>query len=87
MRERAVRPTVESERPIALAAADPGLHREALRTWVRRAQADTGKHPSSSPPPSSGSDEPPRSTAVPQRGTTSARTRPQHTARPARARP
>ncbi|MBB4935142.1 transposase [Lipingzhangella halophila] len=45
LRERAVRLALESERPIAQIAADLGIHREALRTWVRQAQADTGKRP------------------------------------------
>ena len=40
LRERAVRLYFESGRPIAHVARDLGIHREALRGWVRRAQAD-----------------------------------------------
>ena len=40
-RERAVRLYFESGgRPIAHVARDLGIHREALRQWVRRAEAD-----------------------------------------------
>ena len=40
-RERAVRLYLESAgRPIAQVARDLGVHREALRQWVRRAEAD-----------------------------------------------
>jgi len=42
LRDRAVRLALESDRPIAQIAADLGIHREALRTWVRQAQADSG---------------------------------------------
>ena len=42
LRERAVRLVVESGRPIAHVAADLGVHREALRQWVRQAEADAG---------------------------------------------
>jgi transposase len=42
LRERAVRLVFESGRPIAHVAADLGVHREALRQWVRRAEADAG---------------------------------------------
>jgi transposase len=34
LRERAVRLALESDRPIAQIAADLGIHREALRTWI-----------------------------------------------------
>jgi transposase len=34
---------MESGRPIAHVAQDLGVHKEALRTWVRQAEADTGK--------------------------------------------
>ena len=42
LRERAVRLVFESGRPIAAVARDLGIHREALRLWVRRAEADAG---------------------------------------------
>ena len=42
LRERAVRLALESGRPIAQVAADLGVHREALRLWVRQAEADAG---------------------------------------------
>ena len=42
LRERAVRLVFESGRPIAHVAADLGVHREALRLWVRQAEADAG---------------------------------------------
>jgi transposase len=45
LRERAVRLVFESERPIAHVARDLGIHKEALRLWVRRAEADTGRRP------------------------------------------
>src|SRR3712207_5791712 len=40
LRERAVREVEQSGRPIALVARDLGSHREALRGWVRRREAD-----------------------------------------------
>jgi transposase len=40
LRERAVRLCFESGRPIAHVARDLGIHREALRQWVRQAEAD-----------------------------------------------
>ncbi|NKZ04250.1 transposase [Actinomadura latina] len=49
LRDRAVRLALESDRPIAQIAADLGIHREALRTWVRQAQAGAGSALSSSP--------------------------------------
>jgi transposase len=33
----------ESGRPVAQIAADLGIHREALRKWVRQAEADAGQ--------------------------------------------
>jgi transposase len=45
LRDRAVRLALDSNRPIAQIAADLGIHREALRTWVRQAQADAGQRP------------------------------------------
>jgi len=43
LRDRAVRLVFESDRPIAHVARDLGIHREALRQWVRQAEADTGR--------------------------------------------
>jgi transposase len=43
LRERAVRLVFESGRPIAHVAQDLGVHKEALRTWVRQARADLGE--------------------------------------------
>src|SRR2546425_4408789 len=43
LRERAVRLVFESKRPIAHVAQDLGVHKEALRQWVRQAEADTGR--------------------------------------------
>jgi len=40
LKERAVRLTIESGRPIAHVAADLGIGAESLRGWVRQAQAD-----------------------------------------------
>ena len=40
LRERAVRMVQESGRPIRRVAADLGIHHEALRLWVRRAEVD-----------------------------------------------
>src|SRR6266536_1363861 len=45
LRERAVRFYFESDRPIAHVARDLGIHKEALRQWVRRAEADEGRRP------------------------------------------
>ena len=45
LRERAVRLYFESGRPIAQVARDLGIHREALRQWVRQAEADQGRRP------------------------------------------
>ena len=42
LRERAVRLVFESQRPIAQVANDLGIHREALRLWVRQAEAEAG---------------------------------------------
>ena len=42
LRERAVRLVFDSGRPIAQVAKDLGVHREALRLWVRQAEADAG---------------------------------------------
>ncbi|WP_428837124.1 transposase, partial [Streptomyces cuspidosporus] len=41
LRERAVREVRTSGRPIAHVAKDLGIHKEALRGWVRQAEADT----------------------------------------------
>jgi len=43
LRERAVRLVFESGRPIAHVAQDLGVHKEALRQWVRQAEADAGQ--------------------------------------------
>ena len=40
LRERAVRLVFESGRPIAQVARDLGVHKEALRHWVRQAEAE-----------------------------------------------
>ena len=45
LRDRAVRLVFESGRPIAHVAQDLGVHREALRSWVRQARADRGELP------------------------------------------
>jgi transposase len=45
LRERAVALALSSDRPIAHIAEELGIHREVLRTWVRRAQADRGERP------------------------------------------
>jgi transposase len=42
LRERAVRLALESGRPIRHVARDLGIHYEALRVWVRQAEADSG---------------------------------------------
>lgn len=43
LRDRAVRLVFETGRPIAHVARNLGVHREALRQWVRQAEADGGK--------------------------------------------
>ncbi|MEE1764846.1 transposase [Streptomyces sp. SP18BB07] len=43
LRERAVREVRSTGRPIAHVAKDLGIHKEALRGWVRQAEADTGE--------------------------------------------
>jgi transposase len=45
LRERAVRFYFEQDRPIAHVARDLGIHKEALRQWVRQAEADQGVRP------------------------------------------
>jgi transposase len=45
LRERAVRIYFESDRPIAHVARDLGIGKEALRQWVRQAEADEGLRP------------------------------------------
>ncbi len=42
LRERAVREVRSSGRPVAHVARDLGIHKEALRSWVRQAEADAG---------------------------------------------
>jgi transposase len=41
--ERAVRLAFESERPIAQVSCDFDIHKQALRLWVLRAEADSGR--------------------------------------------
>jgi transposase-like protein len=45
LRERAVRLVLDGGRPSAHIANDLGIHREALRQWVRQAEADAGWSP------------------------------------------
>src|SRR3954465_3289848 len=49
LRERATRLALESGRPIAHVAQDLGVHKEALRTWVRQAKADAAAGPPRGP--------------------------------------
>ncbi len=41
--ERGARMVVDSGRPVAHVARDLGIHHEALRKWLQRAEADAGK--------------------------------------------
>lgn len=43
LRERAVREVRSTGRPVAQVARDLGIHKEALRSWVRQAEADAGE--------------------------------------------
>jgi transposase len=43
LRERAVREVRSTGRPITHVARDLGVHKEALRSWVRQAEADAGE--------------------------------------------
>ncbi|MFE9686230.1 transposase [Streptomyces sp. NPDC006285] len=43
LRERAIREVRSTGRPIAHVAKDLGLHKGALRGWVRQAEADRGE--------------------------------------------
>jgi transposase len=43
LRQRAVGLVLSSGQPIAQIAAELGINRETLRTWVRQAQADRGQ--------------------------------------------
>jgi transposase len=43
IRDRAVRLAQESSLPLAQIARDLGVHKEALRNWVRQAEADRGE--------------------------------------------
>lgn len=45
LRERAVREVQNSGRPVAHVARDFGIHKEALRLWVRQAEAGLGSRP------------------------------------------
>ncbi|MFF9042294.1 transposase [Streptomyces sp. NPDC014892] len=51
LRERAIREVRTSGRPVAHVARDLGIHKEALRQWVRQAEADeaTGRTCSARP--------------------------------------
>ncbi|MGI5255505.1 transposase [Actinacidiphila glaucinigra] len=40
LRERAVREVRSTGRPVAHVARELGIHKEALRSWVRQAEAD-----------------------------------------------
>jgi transposase len=42
IRDRAVRLARESDLPLAQIARDLGVHKEALRNWVRQDEADRG---------------------------------------------
>ncbi|MFD4350342.1 transposase [Streptomyces coelicoflavus] len=43
LRERAIREVRATGRPVAHVAKDLGIHKEALRQWVRQAGADHGE--------------------------------------------
>jgi transposase-like protein len=43
LKGRAVRLVFESGRPVRQVARDFGVHHEALRLWVRQAEADSGR--------------------------------------------
>jgi transposase len=43
LRERAVREVRSTGRPVTHVARDLGIHKEALRSWVRQAEADAGE--------------------------------------------
>lgn len=43
LRDRAVELVRSSGRPVAQIAEELGVHKEALRTWVRQAEADRGE--------------------------------------------
>ncbi|EDY43130.1 transposase [Streptomyces sp. SPB074] len=43
LRERAIREVRTTGRPVAHVAKDLGIHKEALRGWVRQAEADAGE--------------------------------------------
>ncbi|MFE6868593.1 transposase [Kitasatospora sp. NPDC057692] len=43
LRDRAVREVRSTGRPVAHVARDLGIHPEALRSWVRQAEADAGE--------------------------------------------
>ncbi|MFF0451387.1 transposase [Streptomyces sp. NPDC004609] len=45
LRERAVREVRTLGRPVARVARDLGIHKEALRNWVRQAEADQSGRP------------------------------------------
>jgi transposase len=43
LRERAIREVRTTGRPVAHVAKDLGIHKEALRQWVRQAEANQGE--------------------------------------------
>lgn len=43
LRARAIREVCSTGRPVAHVARDLGIHKEALRGWVRQAEADAGE--------------------------------------------
>ncbi|MFD4791845.1 transposase, partial [Streptomyces sp. NPDC058459] len=43
LRERAIREVRTTGRPVAHVAKDLGVHKEALRQWVRQAEVDHGE--------------------------------------------
>lgn len=43
LRERAVRTPLESGRPVSQVTRDLSIHPEILRSWIRQAEADSGR--------------------------------------------
>ncbi|MFJ3977780.1 transposase [Streptomyces sp. NPDC090021] len=52
LRERAIREVRTTGRPIAHVAKDPGIHKEALRGWVRQPRPTAASGTTGSPLPS-----------------------------------